>query len=39
MAVTVEESGRLFDRLKAEGLHLFYVRTAVEFGTLGEPGG
>ncbi len=38
MAVTVEESGRLFDRLKAEGVHLFYVRTAVEFGILGEPG-
>ena len=38
MAVTEEESGRLFDRLKAEGVHLFYVRTAVEFGSLGEPG-
>ena len=37
MAVTEEESRRLFDRLKAEGVHVFYVRTAVEFGTLGDP--
>jgi PII-like signaling protein len=36
MALTTEEADRLFDRLKAEGVHLFYVRTAVEFGTLGE---
>ncbi|MDP1610412.1 MAG: DUF190 domain-containing protein [Sulfuritalea sp.] len=36
MAVTAEEAERLFERLKAEGAHLFYVKTPVEFGTLGE---
>ena len=36
MAVTAEEAGRLFERLEAEGVHLFYVKTPVEFGTLGE---
>jgi uncharacterized protein len=38
IAVTSEEAERLFARLKSEGVHLFYVKTAVEFGTLGEPG-
>jgi PII-like signaling protein len=38
MAVTREEAERLFERLKAEGVHLFYVKTPVEFGVLGEPG-
>ena len=37
MAVTQEEAGRLFERLKAEDVHLFYVKTPVEFGILGEP--
>lgn len=38
IAVTSEEATRLFDRLKAEGVHLFYVKTPVEFGILGvEP--
>jgi uncharacterized protein len=37
MAVTAEEADRLFARLKREGVHLFYVKTPVEFGTLGEP--
>lgn len=36
MAVTAEEADRLFARLKSEGVHLFYVKTLVEFGTLGE---
>lgn len=36
MAVSTEESERLFARLKEEGVHLFYVKTPVEFGTLGE---
>lgn len=36
LAVTEEEAGRLFDRLAAEGVHLFYVKTAVEFGVTGE---
>ena len=34
-AVTEEEAARLFERLRAENVHLFYVKTAVEFGTLG----
>ena len=36
MAVTAEESKRLFERLHSEGVKLFYVKTPVEFGTLGE---
>ncbi|MDR6377927.1 DUF190 domain-containing protein [Paraburkholderia caledonica] len=36
MAVTTEESGRLFERLRVEGVHLFYVKTAVEFGVVGD---
>ena len=36
MAVTAEEAERLFGRLKTEGVHLFYVKTAVEFGKVGE---
>ncbi len=35
MAVTTEEATRLFDRLKKEDVHLFYVKTAVEFGVIG----
>ena len=35
MAVTTEQAERLFVRLKAEGVHLFYVKTPVEFGVLG----
>ena len=37
MAVTEEESRRLFERLEAEGVNLFYVKTPVEFGVLGAP--
>lgn len=37
MAVSEDESERLFTRLRAEGVHLFYVKTPIEFGTLGEP--
>lgn len=36
MAVTAEDAERLFARLKAEGVHLFYVKMPVEFGVLGE---
>lgn len=39
MAVTHEEADRLFERLRAEGVHLFYVKTAVEFGALGNEAG
>lgn len=38
MAVTEAEAERFFERLRAEGVHVFYVKTPVEFGTLGEPG-
>lgn len=37
MAVSEDEAFRLFELLKAEGVHLFYIKTAVEFGVLGEP--
>jgi uncharacterized protein len=35
--VSVTDADRLFERLKAEKVHVFYVKTPVEFGTLGEP--
>lgn len=35
MAVTEDESQRLFARLEKENVHLFYVKTAVEFGEIG----
>jgi len=35
MAVTVEEADRLFARLAAEKIKVFYSKTPVEFGTLG----
>lgn len=38
MAATEEELGRLFEYLKNEGVHLFYVKSPVEFGVLGEEG-
>lgn len=37
VAVTTEEAERLFQRLHAEGVHLFYVKTPVEFGSIGNP--
>jgi PII-like signaling protein len=33
MAATEEECARLFERLEAEKVKVFYVKTAVEFGT------
>lgn len=36
MAVSEEESRRLFERLRDEGVRVFYVRTPVDFGALGE---
>lgn len=36
IAASVEDSERLFARLKSEGVKLFYVRTPVEFGSLGD---
>ena len=35
MVVDEEESKRLFERLAVEGVNLFYVKTPIEFGTLG----
>ena len=35
MAVTAEEADRLFARLNAEKIKLFYSKTPVEFGTMG----
>jgi PII-like signaling protein len=37
VAVSMADADRLFERLEAEGVHLFYVKTPVEFGTLGAP--
>ncbi|CAM2188528.1 DUF190 domain-containing protein [Paraburkholderia sacchari] len=39
MALTTDETDRLLERLRAEGVHLFYVKTPVEFGILGEEDG
>ncbi|HEX7936370.1 MAG TPA: DUF190 domain-containing protein [Paraburkholderia sp.] len=39
MAVTNEEAHTLFERLRAEGVHLFYVKSAVEFGVIGDDSG
>jgi PII-like signaling protein len=36
MAVTAEEADRLFAKLKAEQVKLFYTKTPVEFGATGE---
>lgn len=36
MAVSEEECQRLFDRLRAEGIKIFYVKSPVEFGVTGE---
>lgn len=34
MIITEEETQRLFDRLRSEDIHIFYVKTSVEFGIL-----
>ena len=36
MAVTEEEATRLFERLEADKIHVFYVKAPVEFGVVGE---
>jgi len=36
MAVSEDEAKRLFEFLLQEAVHLFYVKTPVEFGILGE---
>lgn len=35
LAVTEEECGRLFERLDAEDICLFYIKTPIEAGTVG----
>ena len=35
MIVTEPQSAQLFDRLEAEAADLFYVKTAVEYGSVG----
>ncbi|WP_019936976.1 DUF190 domain-containing protein [Bordetella sp. FB-8] len=35
MVVTAPECDRLFERLQAEGVQVFYVKSTVEFGKLG----
>ena len=37
MAVSEEEAQKLFELLEQEKVRVFYVRTPVEFGVLGEP--
>ena len=36
LAISADEEQRLFTRLRAENIRVFYVKTAVEFGTLGD---
>lgn len=36
LAVSENECERLFQRLRDEGVKLFYVKAPIEFGTLGE---
>ena len=38
MIVTTEECDRLFERLRHEGVQLFYSKTPAEFGAIGVPG-
>jgi PII-like signaling protein len=39
MIASVEETERLFAHLRQHGVHVFYARTPVEFGTIGENEG
>jgi uncharacterized protein len=36
MAVTDDEAARLFARIEAEGLRVFYTKAPIEFGMTGE---
>jgi|GEM_PF-4044137 len=38
MIVSEEEADLLFNHLQKEGVHIFYVKTSVEFGMMGKPG-
>lgn len=35
MAMTADQTGQLFERLRREQVQVFYVKSAVEFGVLG----
>lgn len=37
MMVTVAQADELFRHIEAAGVHVFYVKTAVEYGVLGSP--
>lgn len=39
LAITEEESVRLFERLEAEDIALFYIKTPIEFGSVGKKAG
>ncbi len=39
IVATVEETDRLFAHLREHGVQVFYARTPVEFGTVGEGTG
>lgn len=36
MAITEEESERLFKRLEAEEISVFYIKTPIEMGRVGK---
>lgn len=36
MAVTAEQTDRLFEKLDEENIRIFYVKAPIEFGTTGE---
>ncbi|MCU7247354.1 DUF190 domain-containing protein [Pseudomonas koreensis] len=38
MAITEEESERLFKRLEVEDISVFYIKTPIEMGTVGKKG-
>ena len=37
MALSAEDTERLFQRLREEKINVFYVKTTIEFGMTGEP--
>lgn len=38
LAVTEDEADRMMDAVKAEHVHVFYTRSPVEFGLIGDDG-
>jgi PII-like signaling protein len=39
MAITEDESERLFKRLEVEDISVFYIKTPIEMGTVGKKAG